>query len=394
MKKISFVLTAGLMVAAGAAYAAGTETVTFDTRVAGKTKSIKTWGIDATWVNYHNASASRDNAGDQIDFIRIGFYLHEPYNDDGSLSSGQIAHINKALKFVNMVDKKKPVMLSPNNMKGIIDWYKKSDGSADLDRWYNVMLKTREYVETKGYKVVALEVFNEPDWKSWNMGKQEDLNNLFKRCEDWGVLRVGPATLSTTSARSWYGAIRKNIDSGGTHTLGGTMAEYIDFIRLVKKDRKHFKNPEVHALVEVIVGAEYGMDSVCWWDQINVGRAAFMKASLGKRIAYECVEENWSAACVYRGPDDVLYGFASTNERTNGKPTRYKFVCKNEDVTYCLNGNTDEGEFREKGKPFWVTAKDESGEKKTITKWFTIIPGKIAAPERRRRSIDPSLLDF
>ncbi len=371
-------------------------TVTFDTRVPGKTKSIKTWGIDATWLNFYNARASARNAGEMIDFIRIGFYLHEPFNEDGSLSAGQIEMLDKSLEFVNTVDKNLPLMLSPNNMKGIIEWYKEADGRANIERWYHVMLKTREYVELKGYRVVALEVFNEPDWKKWNMGTKEDLNELFERCEDWGVLRVGPATLSTGPAESWYEAIRKNIDCGGTHTLGGSMKQYIDFIQTVKKDRKHFKNPEVHALVEVIVGAEEGLDSVCWWDQINVGRAAFMKACQGRRIAYEVVEENWSAACVYRGPDDVLYGFAGTNERTNGKPTRYKFVCRNEDVTYCLNGNRKKGEFRKKGEPFWVQAKDDSGEKKTITRWFTIVPGKIAtpAPARRRHAIDPSLLDF
>ncbi len=371
-----------------------TETVKFDTRNQGSKKAIEIWGIDATWINFHNAHASLKNAGEQIDYIRIGFFLHEPYNEDGSLSQGQIERLDKSLEFVNVVDKRMPIMLSPNNMRGIVDWYKEPDGSANIERWYNVMLKSREYVESKGHKVIALEVFNEPDWKSWNMGKMEDLDELFELCEDWGVLRVGPATLSPTPAANWYQEIRTNIDCGGTHTLGGSMKQYIDFIRIVKKDRKHFKNPEVHALVEVIVGVEEGMDSVCWWDQINTCRAAFMKACQGRRIAYECVEENWSAACVYRGLDGVLYGFASTNERTNGKPTSYKFICKNEDVTYCLNGDLEKGEFRKKGEIFWVQAKDESGNKRFITKWFTIVPGKISAPERRRPSIDPSLLDF
>ena len=369
-------------------------TVAFDTRIPGKKKAIHTWGEDATWINMHNAHATEKHAGDMVDFVRIGFYLHEPYNDDGSLSSGQIKMLNEALKFVAVIGEKLPVMLSPNNEKGIVDWYKKSDGSANIERWYNVMLKSREYVESKGHKVVALEVFNEPDWKKWNMGDKKDLDELLERCEDWDVLRVGPSTLSPNSARNWYDVIEKNVDCGSTHTLGGSMELYLDFIKAVQKDRKTFMNPEVHSLVEVIVGAEVGIDSACWWDQINAGRAAFMKACQGKRIAYECVEENWSAACVYRGEDGILYGFASTNERTNGKPTSYKFVCKNEDVTYCLNGNKEEAEFREKGEAFWVQAKDDSGEKKTITKWFTIVPGKVAAPERRRQTIDPSLLDF
>lgn len=73
-------------------------------------------------------------------------------------------------------------------------------------------------------------------------------------------------------------------------------------------------------------------------------------------------------------PDEVLSGFASTNERKNGKDTIYDFVCSDEDVTYCLNGKSKEGVFRKKGQPFRVQAKVEGEDKASITKWFTIIP--------------------
>ena len=135
-------------------------------------------------------------------------------------------------------------------------------------------------------------------------------------------------------------------------------------------------NPEVHSLVEVIVGAEEGIDSACFWDQINKGRASFMKACQGRRLAYVEVEENWSAACVYRGLDGVIYGFASTNERENGIETSYKFVCGNEDVTYCPEGDTSKGVFRKRGQPFLVQAKIPGEGKKSITQWFIIVPGK------------------
>lgn len=356
------------------AIAQTTHKVKFDTRDKGEDVSIDDWGIDATWVNTYNAKASKRNAGDQIDYIRIGFYLHEKTNEDGSLSKGQIKKLNSALKFVHMVDKEMPIMLSPNNEEGIINWYKESDGSANVERWFNVMLKSKEYVESKGHKVISLEVFNEPDWAPWNMGKRADLVKLLRKTKKWDIMRVGPSTLSTASVNRWYDGIKTNVEAGSTHTLNGTMSEYIKFIKTSKRRRKIFMNPEVHALVEVIVGAEEGLDSACWWDQIHVGRAKFMKANQGKRLKYVVVERNWSAACVYRGPDDVLYGFASTNERTNGKPTNYEFICEDKDVTYYLNGDTKKGEFRKKGEPFLVKAKEKGKGKESITKWLTIVP--------------------
>ncbi|MDF7801807.1 hypothetical protein P4C99_20175 [Pontiellaceae bacterium B1224] len=377
MKKFKALIWGLSALLAANAWGATTKTVKFNTGDEGEVKAITDWGEDATWVNYYNAKKSAQYAGSEIDFVRIGFYLHKPYNEDGSLSSAQTEMLDKALKFADMIDSKIPIMLSPNNEKGISDWYKKSDGSARIDRWFNVMLKSKEYVEARGHKVVSMEVFNEPDWKAWNMGNKDDLDELLEMCEDWGILRVGPSTLSSNQAESWYDAIDSNLDVGSTHTINGTMDQYIDFIDTVKGDKKTFMNPEVHSLVEVIVGAEEGIDSACWWDQINKGRAHFMRACQGRRLAYVAVDKNWSAACVYKGPDGVLYGFASTNERDNGVPTNYKFVCKNEDVTYCMGGDTDKGTFRKKGEPFFVQAKVAGKGKESITSWFTIVPGKV-----------------
>jgi len=84
-----------------------------------------------------------------------------------------------------------------------------------------------------------------------------------------------------------------------------------------------------------------------------------MKASQGKRLAYEPVIKNWSAGCVYRGLDNTLYGFASTNERTNGIETIYEFICTNDDVTYYLNGDKENEVKRKQGEPFRIQAKME-----------------------------------
>lgn len=347
------------------------ETVRFNTRDPGRKKAILHWGIDATWASPQNTEESVRNAGPEIDFVRIGFYMHEKLNDDGGLSAGQIGKLRHALDCARIVGEKVPIMLSPHNEEGIIDWYKNPDGSAHLDRWFGVMEKTREWIESQGHRVVFVEAFNEPDYDKWNMGTREDLDELSKRLKAWKIQRVGPSVMNTEWAESWYDDIRRNIDAGSTHTLYGTMEQFLDFAKEVKRDRKKFFCPESHSIAEVMAGAEAGVDYAAWWGPINVARGHFMRACQGMRLAYEAVEENWSAASVYRAPDGSLHAFVGAAERENGKTTTYELVCTNEDVTYFPDGDRENGQFRERGKGFTVQAKPPDGERSL---WIEIVP--------------------
>lgn len=369
------------MLTVGAAFSASAETIKtikFDTRDSGESKSITEWGIDNTWASWHNTRESIDNAGEEIDFVRVGFYMTEPYNEDGSLSFDQINKLKEAVDFAEMVDPRVPIMISPHNEEGIIDWYKNSDGSVRIDRWLHVMEKTRDYIERRGHKVVYVEAFNEPDYSQWNMGKKEDLDELFKELKKWKALRVGPSVMNAHNAESWYDEIKKNIDAGSTHTLYGSMDEFIDFIEEVKGDRKEFFCAESHSIAEAMIAADLGVDYMLWWGPINEARGEFVRACQGSRLAYVEVKDNFSAASVYRGPDRKLYGFAGTAERENGVPTTYKFVCTDEDVTYYLDGDMTNGHFREKGEAFKVQAKPDG--QGPISRWVKIVPGE---PKRR-----------
>lgn len=366
MKKL---VLASLMVGLAFSVSAATsKNVKFDTRSTGESKPILDWGIDATWASRNNTQESVNNAGSEIDFVRVGFYMHENYNEDGSLSTDQIAKLDNALNCAQIVGPQVPIMISPHNEEGIIDWYKESG----FDRWYHVMDKSREYIESKGHKVVYVEVFNEPDYGDWNMGNEDDLDELLERIADWQVLRVGPSVMNCDRAASWYDEIDRNIDAGSTHTLYGSMEEFIDFIDEVKDDRKKFFCPESHSIAEAMVGADAGVEYLAWWGPINEARANFMRACQGSRLAYVAVEKNWSAACVYRAPDKTLHGFVGANERENGITTTYRFICTNEDVTYYPDGNMKNGQFRKKGEAFEVQAKPPQGER---SQWLKMVPG-------------------
>ncbi len=346
---------------------ATTKTIKFDTRARGENKSVAEWGIDETWVSPHNTEESIRNASGEIDFVRVGFYMHEPYNDDGSLSADQIKKLDDALNCARLVRRDVPIMMSPHNEEGIIDWYKESD----FDRWYHVMEKTKDYIESKGHKVVYVEAFNEPDYGKWNMGSLDDLNELLERLKAWRILRVGPSVMNCDGAKSWYDEIHRNTDAGSTHTLYGSMDEFIDFIDDVKDDRKKAFCPELHSIVEAMAGADAGVDYMSWWGPINEARANFMRACKGSRLAYEVVERNWSAACVYRSPDKTLHGFVGANERENGITTEFRFICTNTDVTYYPDGDMNNGKFRKRGEVFEIMAKPPGGER---SQWIKIVP--------------------
>ena len=108
-----------------------------------------------------------------------------------------------------------------------------------------------------------------------------------------------------------------------------------------------------------------------WWASIDQPRGSFMRASQGTRLAYAAVENNWSAACVYRAPDGTLQGFADATERGNGKTTSYTFLCSNEDVTYYPNGDRTQGQFRKSGEGFTIEAKPPNGKR---VPWIEIVP--------------------
>jgi len=359
-----------MMGTAVSTWAVSSKTIKFDTRSKGENKAVHEWGIDATWASQQNTEESVRNAGGEIDFVRVGFYMHESYNEDGSLSFDQIRKLNHALNCARIVDAKVPIMISPHNEEGIIDWYK-DDG---FDRWYHVMEKTREHIEAKGHQVIYVEAFNEPDYAKWNMGNEDDLDELLERLEGWNVLRVGPSLMNCDGAESWYGEIDRNVDAGSTHTLYGSMGTFIDFMEEVRDDRKIAFCPELHSIAEAMVGAEVGVEYMSWWGPINEARAAFMRACQGARLAYVEVERNWSAAGVYRAPDGTVHGFAGTAERENGITTEYRFVCTNEDVTYYLDGDMKNGQFRKRGEAFEVQAKPEG--QGPISRWLTIVPGR------------------
>lgn len=351
--------------------ASGDETLRFNTRDPGLQRSIRHWGIDLTWASPKNTRESVKNAGAEIDFVRIGFYMHEPLDDDGSLGDGQVRSLESALRCARMIGEKVPVMMTPHNEAGIIDWYKNRDGSVRMDRWYQAMEKTRDWIVSQGHRVVVVEAFNEPDFKKWNMGTRKDLDELNKKLAAWKVIRVGPSTMSTRWAKPWYDAASGNLDAGSTHTLYGTMGEFVDFAKHVRDGRRRFFCPESHSIAEAMVGAEAGVEFVAWWAAVHEARGAFMRACQGKRLAYAAVEKNWSAGCVYRAPDGSLHGFVGSTERENGRTTTYQFVCGNEDVTYHPDGDRTKGEFRKRGEGFAITAKPEGG---PISRWIEIVP--------------------
>jgi len=218
------------------------------------------------------------------------------------------------------------------------DYYLESPGKMDVDRWIDLLAAVGEYVDRP---VTWVMPFNEPDWGQWRQGTVDDLEDIMHGLKKRPVFNsskmAGPSVLNVDWAMHWYSGIKSETDVGTMHTLNGSFDSYVDFIEYVERRGDIPFNPEVHNLVEVIVGAEYGLQGGIWWLTCSKVRGSFVKACQGKRLAYEEDRERWSAAAVYRAPDGSVQAFLGSNERT-GQDTTYRFVCRDRDVYFDGQG--------------------------------------------------------
>lgn len=318
-------------------------TVYFDTSDKGEDKSMTTWGTGVIGGPSVIQSALDNMGADQIDLVIMPFPLKYPLTEEGELPPEAKASIDGWLALAKMAGNK-PVAIGPDTELGIADEYKTAPGHMDAKQWARLFDATVEYIDLPVAWVLP---FNEPDY-GWGQGTPDDLADIMSKLKrskvfkKKGIKLAGPAVLNIDWGLVWFDAIRSKVDIATMHTLSGSFESYVNFIETVIKKNKVAFNPEVHNLVEVIVGAEYGMDGGIWWLWCNEVRGAFVKACQGKRLAYLEDPERWSAAAVYRAPDGKVQAFAGSNERT-GQKTTYRFIC--EDRPVYFNGEGPQKEF-------------------------------------------------
>ena len=303
----------------------------------GETKSIAQWGVDTAWPSADNMRQGIEHMGaDQIDVVRVNFYIDEPLQGDGTLGPNTRTRLDAQLALASMPGNK-PIAMTPNSGDATDPWYLNGN-EVRVDRWVQVIKATQQYIAQHGKTVVEVEPFNEPDY--WpGQGTPQNLKSVMESLKAdvsfAGVALVGASTLNSNNAVGWYNAIAGPTDYGSTHQLGGSTDSYVNFIQQVKATRDTPYNPEIHSIGEVLYGAEYGLEGGIWWGPALLSRGLIVKSVQGQRLGYAENRGKGTAAAVYRAPDGAIRSFAGGFERDyQGTPTMYRLISTDRDVYF------------------------------------------------------------
>lgn len=304
-------------------------TVSFNVSDQGVLKPI-IWGLDLAWLSRDNVRRGIAFMGvDHVDLIRSSFTPTSPLVD-GDLQSNELRTLNERLSIISLIGPNASVMLNCDH-PSVDDWFK-----GNAERWAQLIDVTTRRHQEKGYTVVAVSPFNEPDY-GWGQGSLTDFYNIageLRKNSRFDNIRIcGGNTLNTDQALNWYNQLKSRLDEGNTHQLAGSFDNYANFYQAVRANGHHATNDELHNVMEAMVGVEYGMQTGIWWGTAELARGEFVKASDGERLGYAEHRPNWTAASVYRSPEGKVQAFGGTSER-QAATTTYRFVSKDRDVYY------------------------------------------------------------
>lgn len=168
-----------------------------------------------------------------------------------------------------------------------------------------------EYIESKGYTVVAVAPFNEPDYDAnKNSGKSANaFNAVAEVMQSNATLKgrvFGPNTLNNSNGKTWYSTVKNNINFVNTHQLDGTFSDLVSLWDTGIKDGKRAIADEMHNVLEAMVAASHGAEYGTWWGYDGVARAEFSHlVADGRQIAYKEDYDHWMVSGIYRYDDEA-----------------------------------------------------------------------------------------
>ncbi|MCA9259457.1 MAG: RICIN domain-containing protein, partial [Planctomycetales bacterium] len=311
--------------------------MSFSTASRGQLKSIAQWGVDTAWPSPDNMRQALAHMGvDQIDVVRLNFYIDEPLQADGTLGPNARARIDNQLAIAAMAGDK-PLALTPNSGDATDGWYLNGN-QVRVDRWVQVIKATQQYLVDRNKTLVEVEPFNEPDF--WpGQGTPQNLYDVMIALDAdpafQNVAMVGPSTRNSDQFAGWYNTVGGPADYGSTHQLAGSTDSYVNFIQTVKANGDVPYNPEIHSMAEALYGAEYGLEGAIWWGPAALTRGVLVDAIQGKRLGYAENRSKGIAAALYRAPDGQLRAFAGGFERDyQGTPGSMQFEVTDRDVYF------------------------------------------------------------
>lgn len=317
------------------------QTVLFSTSGAGATAAITNWGIGVVGGSDIINRALIFMGSNNIDEVNLPFTLMDPLTN-GQLSAASQTEIAGNLALASLAGNK-PLIIGSGTGDGVNAWYVTGANQVDPNRWASNLIATQKFINRP---IKYAMPFNEPDYAPWNQGSQQNLDDimgLLLSSTNFSSTQLGGGTtLDDDNAISWYDFVASRAALGTTHCLAGSVSGYVGFIQNVLAHGGMPFNPEVHNLVETIIGANYGLQGAIWWFAPELARGNFVNACQGKQLGYAENWPNWTAAAVYRGTNGAVQAFLGGSERM-AVTTTYRFFSQDRDVFY--NGYGPQRDF-------------------------------------------------
>lgn len=291
------------------------------------------WGLDTAWPDEWNMRRGTAFIGAENLGTARGSFQPNDLIVNGELSASQKAALDKRLNLIRLSG---VTSIALNCDHEVLN---KANYVGKPAEWANLIEATARYCQAKGFTVVSVAPFNEPDYSSWGQGSQADMTAVAKLLSEnpyFQNIRIcGANTLNCDQALPWYNAMKDYLDEGNTHQLAGEFATYAKFFETVRADGKHATADELHNVMEAMVGVEYGMQTGIWWGFDGLARGEFCRASNnGDRLAYAEDRSTWTAASVYRNnKEGKVQAFLGTSERQANNAS-YRFISRDRDVFY------------------------------------------------------------
>ena len=211
------------------------------------------------------------------------------------------------------------------------DW----NNTNRVNYYVNDMALAVKYLEGKGYNVVSVAPFNEPDYNAiGNCGGTASVFNIvaaaMQKNETLRGRVCGPNTLNTDRAVEWYATMKDNIDVINTHQLAGSFEHLVSFWDTGINAGKRAAADEMHNVMEAMVVMNHGGEYGTWWGYDGVARAEFSRmTSKGGQLAYNEQPSKLAVAGVYQydNDDNQAKAIIGTSER-QAVATSFTFLSK------------------------------------------------------------------
>lgn len=250
----------------------------------------------------------------------------------GDGSAGSHNGLDFDLAIIDITGVKDILLLCDMDMRvrlSASDW----NNTNRVNYYVNDIALAVKYIESKGYNVISVAPFNEPDLDAnQNCGDSAPVyNTVAAAMQKNPTLKgrvCGPNTLNTDEAVTWYKTVKNNVDFINTHQLAGSFAHLIEFWKTGIADGKRGAPDEMHNVLEAMVAMNYGAEYGTWWGYEGVTRAEFANiTSNGRQLTYKEDLTNFAVAGVYRydSEADKAKAIIGTSER-QAVATKFNFI--------------------------------------------------------------------